>query len=270
LDNSIAEGVNKLQVVKLNEGENLGISNAVQNKKEDAKNDAVGFVKDKVKDGDDYVGATNTLNAAKDFRDDVRDSLKSTRSIISIIEPSYIGKGNFQDMNLSTSDSKEKDNTKYYSSNIYVEGCVSYDELKGKNKEEENNEVPEQEEGEKPANHVGGVAQSGQKAFHDLINEDSSDLKDESNIISRVEEAKEGIKKAIPPVKQELFIDIFGFKKDPAVNRLIQEIDSFLSQLPNVMQYDVPTKELFDNFCDFKEIEKKDYLSRFRNIKKDE
>jgi hypothetical protein len=91
---------------------------------------------------------------------------------------------------------------------------------------------------------------------------------------------KDGIDAAINAIKQQintcpqsklsLHFDIFGYTKDPAVNKFISEIDQF-KQIPNINELSIDFKGLYDNFYSKEEVMNsmnEDTFIRFRNLNK--
>jgi len=222
---SVTDAARSTGVLNLNDNENPELGKGVQDKKQDAKEWAEKEAKGLVDKGDDYVGASTAVGAAKQLKEKVKDSLHSDRSIISILEPACKGVEHNQ-----------------YNYKIYVPGCISYAELKNKEaykkKEESSNYVQK------------GV----DKAIDTVETEMPQATEEEIN--KRVDEAMEKIRAMLPGAKQNLMIRILGFEKDPAVKKFIERVDELNNS--NVVKFNV-ANALFENFCDAAEAEKKAY-----------
>ena len=165
---------------------------------------------------------TSTGDGAKQ-EGDAGESLIGSRSIISKLEPRYIGgeatkEKVEKDYGVKVSYEKSRDS---YSFRIYTVGAITHQELKQKNSEEaaqiDNAQID--------------------KAVGDAVNA-----------------IKGYINNACPP-NQSVHFDIFGYKKDPAVNKFISEIDQF-NQEGKVNEISVDHQELYENLSSSDEVRK--------------
>jgi len=227
---SVTDAARSTGVLNLNENENPELGKGVQDKKQDAKDWAEKEAKGLIDQGDDYVGASNAVKAAKQLKEKVKDTLHSDRSIISKLEPACKGIPYNQ-----------------FNYKIYAPGCVTYAELKNK-------EAYKKKE-EESSNYV----QYGVDKAIDVVETEIPEATEEE-INSRVDEAMGKIKAMLPSARQKLFVRTFGFGKDPAVKKFIERVNELNNS--NVVELDAKNV-LFENFYDATEAEKKAYSTDF-------
>ena len=217
-DNPVSKGINKGLEAK-NKVENL-VDGAFgkANKLNDDISDTMGKV----------PTSFGTGTEGTESEGDAGESLVGSRSIISKLEPKYIGGTSTQveevEKEIITGVKVSKTNVgASYNFRVYVTGAVTNQELKQK-------ESANAEEN----------AQMDEGARKQL----AKDAVDKA--ISKIEEN-------IQPCKQIVHFDIFGYAKDPAVNDFIPEIDTF-KQNPYVNEILIDYKGLYKNFHDKDEV----------------
>jgi hypothetical protein len=178
--------------------------NKVDALKKDAEN-AINSLNDKIDElNDSNLGLGEVSNECVNDGDDM---LGSGRSVISRMEPSYMG-----DINGDLFETK-------YNYKIYIQGAINSSDLK--KKEATESESPDE-------NYV-------------------------NSIVTEVKTEVESKIKAGPQAKLSLHFDIFGYRKDPAVNKFIPEVDTF-SQIANVNEVNIEYKGLYENYYAPKEV----------------
>ena len=176
-----------------------------------------------------------------DSEGDAGDSLVGSRSIISKLEPKYVGGVSTQteevEKEIVTGVKVSKTNVgDSYNFRIYVTGAVTNQELKQKDSAnaEENEQISE-----------GARKKMAEDAVKDAIKQ---------------------ITKRMPQCKQIVHFDVFGYSKDPAVNDFIPEIDNFKNPYVNEIVTDYTG--LYKNFHDKDEVlnDMGETRVRFRNF----
>ena len=168
---------------------------------------------------------------------DAGESLIGSRSIISKLEPNYVGGEPAQekieeDYGIKVSYTKSGPS---YSFRIYTIGAVTNQEVKKPEEEPQLNEETRK-----------GFAE---KAIEAAVNAVNQNINPYSN------------------AKLSLHFDVFGYAKDPAVKNFISEIDKF-KQNPNVNEVSVDYEGKYEKFCDAKEVKNSlgGTSARFRNL----
>jgi hypothetical protein len=175
---------------------------------------------------------------------DAGESLIGSRSIISKMEPNYVG-------GVPSQETEEKDygvkvtistSGDVYNFRIYTTGAVTNQEIKQK----------------EPAN-AEEEPQISEDARKQLAQ-------------NAIEDVKNAVNQKIAPCPPKLFLhfDVFGYEKDPAANDFISEIDKF-KQNPKVIDLSTDYNGgLFENFHSKDEVKSKlgDTSARFRNLDK--
>ena len=229
-DNPVSKAVNKA----------LEIKDTLENKVDDVFG-KVNSINDSITDVAGKVPTSfGSGTDGTDSEGDAGESLIGSRSIISKMEPKYIGipmttgeEKKVAILSVSTFESP-------YNFRIYTTGAVSNQEVKQKDSEKTEETVQISEEARK---------QYAKEAVEDAVNAINQQLK------------------PCPP-KLSVHFDLFGYKKDPAVNNFISEIDKF-KQNPKVNELSIDYKGLYDNFHSKDEVLSSmgnDTIMRFRNL----
>ena len=196
--------------------------------------DAVEYASSKVSDlGKEIAKETPKLI------EEAEENLIGSRSIISKLEPKYIGEstqeGLFEDDLKDTLIPVKVHNVFRYCYRIYTTGAVTNQELKGNN-----------DDGMDDATRKILINQAFHKAVYQI---------------------KCAIRRT--PPKQSVHFEVFGYKKDPAVQNFISKIDQF-NQEPNVNESSLDYQGLYENLCSPEEVKNdmKDTTNHFTNLDK--
>jgi hypothetical protein len=227
---------------------NNPVSNIIQ-KGLDAKDKVVG-IKDKVEGAVGKVTGTidNVSNKIIDndyVKLDGFDPLGSKRSIISLMEPTYVG-------GLYAKDEEGESNFwSDYNYRIYVEGSVTAFDFQPKKETEE--KEPESEEERKDAEEK----EKGKQKWRE----------DEAK--KAVTKALETIENKIPKEqKLSLHFDIFGYADDASLDNIEQEINNLKGTYPAINELKIDHIGRYNNFNDPDEVKSdldSDTRIRFRN-----
>jgi len=214
---------------------NNPVSNAIQ-KGLDVKDKIVGY-KDKVEGymdkADGFVDNTLGKIMDSDFVnvDENVDATGSKRSMISKMEPAYVG-------GLFVGDDFWSD----YNYRIYLQGALFPGEINPKESKdgEADESIPEEARNQLSENAV--------KEALDGINQKLSPLQGQ---------------------KLSVHFDLFGYAKDPTVDNLKSEIEKLKGDYPNINELAIDYTGKYNKFCDSVEVKSDlgDAMMRFRNLK---
>jgi len=215
--------------------------NSLSEKKGQAENlvdDAFGVVSNIDKGISDKAGDIPTsfgTGGGKEDEDNAGDMV-GARSIISRLEPNYIG------VPFSEGEKKEVAIVKVstlesgYNYRIYTKGSVTNDDVRKPDKESEISD--------------GDRENLAEAAVGSVIGEIEKNIKGQP--------------------KKSLHFDIFGYAKDPALKKIIPEINKF-KQLPEINEVSIDHEGKYNKFYDPDEVKNSmsgETKSRFRNLNK--
>jgi hypothetical protein len=166
--------------------------------------------------------------------DDEIDPLGSKRSIISLMEPSYVGEIN------------KDDSFGNYACRIYAQGSMTAGDFKQKEPENEENE-----------------SEPDESAKEEIKKQWSNEA---------VEEVFKAIEKELKPLQQKLSLhfDIFGYANDSSIDDLKPKINNLKQTFPNINEIGIDYTGKYSNFNDPDEVKGSlggETLIRFRNSK---
>jgi len=206
------------------------------------------------------------------------DKILGSRSIISKMEPSYIGCGNqLAGFSLSSDSGAEETPVVNFNHRIYTTGAITNQELQQKEPEEEKDE---KEKSKKDDNNRKQYAKdaidSGLDMGMGMAEQKVDSLTPEPMDENRRNEcATKAIGKVMGEItntlfagKQSVHFDIFGYKKDIAVNNFIQQIEDELKKNQNITEISIDYTGLYEEFHSRNEVMdnmNSDTKLRFRN-----
>ena len=224
------------------------------NKGLEVKEKAEGMVDDafgKVNDVNDSISNTmdkvptsfGTGTEGEESEGGTGETLIGSRSIISKLEPRYVGgvpPTEEIEKNIGIKVSYSKSGV-CYNYRIYTVGAVTNQEVKQKDAASDE-EAPQMSDDTRK--------QIADGALEKVVGEITNAINP-------------------GPPKQSLHFDVFGYKKDPAVNNFIAEIDKF-KQNPKVNELAIDCQGLYEEFHSKDEVQKSlgDSEGRFRNLDK--